>query len=151
MIDSPDSHRPHDHVPGPTRRETATSSTASTWSPGGVPPTLVRRAVRGLRELEQRRARMRLHASRVDVGPVPGLGLVDEAEMLVALLAELRAGTTVQVCALRARGEPPERVLRHVKSMIRNALSAEGWRDPLAVEPLLRRVVQWSIEAYYDR
>jgi hypothetical protein len=57
----------------------------------------------------------------------------------------------VQVCALRARGEPPERVLREVKRTFRSALEAEGWGDPVTMEPLMRRVVQWSIEAYYDR
>jgi hypothetical protein len=116
------------------------------------PPLLVRRAVKGLHELEMQRIRDRLVDFRTLGAPAAdapeGNGPPD---LRSGLLAQLRAATTMQVCALRARGEPPERMLRAVKTMLCDALTLEGWMHPAAVEPLMRRVVRWSIEAYYDR
>lgn len=153
MIDSPDPHRPHDRLPMQAYRDVLASPiVSSVGSPaGGVPPTLVRRAVRGLRELEARRLKTRFRAPLGDAAAHQGAAGDEDADALTGLLAELRAGTTVQVCALRARGVPPERVLCEVKTSFRDAMAAEGWGDPRAMEPLMRRVVRWSIEAYYDR
>jgi hypothetical protein len=70
---------------------------------------------------------------------------------LVALLATLRASTTRFARGLRADGVPEEQVVVRVEAFVREAMAAEGWQDPGAVEALTSAVVGWSIAACHGR
>ena len=72
-------------------------------------------------------------------------------DALVGLLGTLRAVTTRYVCRMRGAGARPEQMLVRVKACVREAMDAEGWYDPEAVQVLTAAVVTWSIAAYYDR
>lgn len=71
-------------------------------------------------------------------------------DLLVGLLAQLRAVTTRSVRRMRAAGARPEQMLVRVKACVREALAAEGWHDVEAVQVITAHVVSWSIAAYYD-
>lgn len=116
--------------------------------PAPTPGSAVRGAVRGLRGEAERRA----WATRPLFRPaaVPSTGAA-ESDPLVGHLAQLRAVTTQFVCGLRADGARPEQMLPRVKTLVREAMSAEGWHDPEAARALTEHVVRWSIDAYYDR
>lgn len=73
------------------------------------------------------------------------------SDPLPGLLATLRAVTTRYVCRMRGDGARPEQMLVRVKACVREAMAAEGWHDPEAVQALTAAVVGWSIAAYYDR
>jgi hypothetical protein len=73
---------------------------------------------------------------------------VEPSPELVRLLATLRARVVRHVAERRAAGASPERIVAEVRCLTREAESCEGWRDPS--DTLLRQVVRWSIEAYYD-
>lgn len=66
-------------------------------------------------------------------------------------LAQFHQATTRYVCELRAGGARPEQMLVRVKAFVREAMAAEGWTDPEAVQALTAQAVTWSINAYYDR
>lgn len=86
-------------------------------------------------------------------GAAPAASAPDgrQADPLVGLLATLRAVTTRYVCRMRAEGARPEQMLVRVKACVRDAMTAEGWEDPEAVQAVTAAVVTWSIAAYYDR
>ncbi|GLC26971.1 hypothetical protein [Roseisolibacter agri] len=120
--------------------------TAPATDPAGPEP-VVRRALHELR-IESERRRRTVHDAPVALLAIPEGAASDP---LVGLLAELRAVTTRFVVRLRADGAPPEQMLVRVKAMVRDALAAEGWRDPECMRELTDAVVGWSIDAYYDR
>jgi hypothetical protein len=75
---------------------------------------------------------------------------LDLSDPVVALLAQLRTVMTRYVRGLRATGARPEQMLVQVKGFVRDAMTADGWRDPEAARVLTAEVVRWSIAAYYD-
>jgi hypothetical protein len=149
-----DSTEPYPHQPDAGRAPAGASAPATGRHPVVPMPTvLLRGAVRELRALDlERRAVLAIEAWAAPADrPVllPGDRRA-EPDREHGMLAQLRAATTMQVRALHAAGEPPERALAQVKRTLHAALAQEGWRDPVAIEPLVRRVVRWSIDAYYD-
>ena len=64
-----------------------------------------------------------------------------------AELAELRAAVCEYVCVQRGTGVPPEAIIVHIKRLVTQALPADAAAD--ARQPLMARVVDWSISAYY--
>ena len=120
---------------------------------GPAPSLLLRAAVRELRALDLERRSSMFATSGAGLADVPARDREDGGvapDRHVGLLAQLRAATTMQVRALHAAGEPPERVIAQVKRTLDLALVQEGWSDPTAIEGVMRRVVRWSIVAYYD-
>jgi hypothetical protein len=128
-----------DAEPAPAERLAASSSPAL---------ALARLSLRGLRQLEGRG--YPIAPPLPDDVCDPGAG-APARDASVGLLAQLRAGVTLHVFALRREGLPPERTLTRAKAMLREALAAEGWRDPLSAQVLMSCVVRWSIDAYFDR
>jgi len=61
-------------------------------------------------------------------------------------LDSLHVRVDAVVDALKAAGEPPERVIRRVKEL---ASEIEGYSDPPA-HRLVSRVVAWAIERYFN-
>jgi len=61
---------------------------------------------------------------------------------------QLRASVVDYVGELRGEGMPVERTIEEVVGLVRDA-EGVAWRAE-ASDPLLTRVVRWSIEAYYD-
>jgi hypothetical protein len=96
-------------------------------------------------------ASLRALAARYEV-----LSPESEAAMAKAQIAQrharaargaLRAACDAFVRQLKAAGVPPQHVLIAVKTIVRDAARrSEGSWDS---HPLMREVVQWSIEAYY--
>ena len=68
---------------------------------------------------------------------------------LVRLLDHLRSTVAAYVTGRRADGAPIERVLPEVKCLAREAASCEQWYDP--ADTLMKQVVRWTIDAYYDQ
>ena len=67
---------------------------------------------------------------------------------LVGLLDRLRAAVARYVGGRRLAGAPVERVLPEVKGLVREAAAPEASHEP--AEALMRRVVGWTIAAFYD-
>ena len=117
-------------------------------------PSPVQRAVRSLHEATGRRAwatRPLSSAQALLTTPTAPSAREDGADPLVGLLAQLREAVTRYVCQLRADGARPEQMLVRVKALVREAMAAEGWHDPAAVQTLTAEAVRWSIDAFYDR
>jgi len=94
-----------------------------------------------LRDEPELRARLLLFATEDDAA----------RDTVVGLLAQLRAIITRHVCRMRAEGAWPEQVLVVMKTVLREAMTAERWNEPRILEALTARIVDWSIAAYYDR
>jgi hypothetical protein len=59
----------------------------------------------------------------------------------------VRESVCAYVTALKADGEPPERVLKTLKALVRAAVGPTlSWRD---LDAVVERTVQWCIEEYY--
>lgn len=114
----------------------------------------VRQAVRELRTLAERRAWATRGPFR---GPAPvptphaWFGEAGHPAPSGDVLADLHAATARYVRTLRDEGARPEQMLVRVKACVRDAMEAERWQDPDAVQALTAEVVGWSIAAYYDR
>lgn len=104
----------------------------------------LRNAVHDLRAESEWRARYTLAG-------LPARAEDSGGDPFVELLVRLQDATTRYVVELRAEGTPPEQMLVRVKSLVRDALSVEGWSDPEATRSLTAAVVGWSIDTYYDR
>jgi hypothetical protein len=61
----------------------------------------------------------------------------------------LRAALLTFVTDLRVRGEPPERALIAVKERVLIAMQRRSDLSRADAGALLRRIVHWTIEAYY--
>jgi hypothetical protein len=105
----------------------------------------VRRAITEAADLQRR-------ASRVSSRRFATAEWDDPSEWtspeLLRLLTQLRGTVTRYAQERRAAHVPIERVVPEVKSVVREAESGEGWRDP--ADGLMAQVVRWTIEAYYD-
>lgn len=150
MLDSPQSYV---HLPAGARAGGGSAPDGDHRGGMPVPSMLLRAALRDLRTLDLERRRSVFATSGAGLADVPARDHDDAGlapDRRVGLLAQLRAATTVHVRALHAAGEPPERVIAQVKRTMDLAFVQEGWCDPTAIEGLMRRVVRWSIVAYYD-
>lgn len=148
-----ESTQPYPHRPA--GRRPAGGAVPEAERRGGVPAPspLLRAALRDLRALDLQRRRSLFATSGSGLADVPARDREDaaaEPDHGTGLLAQLRAATTMQVRALHAAGEPPERVIALVKQTMHVVLVQEAWSDPAAIEGVMRRVVRWSIVAYYD-
>jgi hypothetical protein len=87
--------------------------------------------------------------ARRPVATGDGLPSTQVSADLVVLLDQLRTAVAHYVRARRLAGAPIERVLPEVKGLVREAVAHEGSYD--AAEALMRRVVGWTIAAFYDQ
>jgi hypothetical protein len=120
-------------------------SRSSVDSLAGAASTLLRQAAVIIAEsrAQTQRSEIILHQSREHVAWSTML-----IEASIALRDELRGTIAALVCAERASGVPPERMLAMLKGLALDAVDASAMTGTDA-RSLIDDVVRWGIEAYY--